>query len=313
MVTFCGYNESMTSTEAPKISTAGDVIVSNEPDAETGLAHVCRQQKTAGVARQRVSDVGIPAEKAGDGCNYGYIQEMLPLSCAVLEEQPVASIYYTHETVPVPRGVERACVGRGFPPNEHLVSCPLPFDPILPRSAIEALDAITSQPACWGYVYFVEAEGLKRIKIGRSWRSPERRRAGGMQTGCPARLVIVRSIYGHGGNEKELHSAFSQEHISGEWFHFSKRIQRFVAITRWLDTRLIERTCGPYYIVPSDESAYTNSELPVRTLCAEAFETTGYAAIHGRRYVDMLLREGSAEQRKQVKSMLKRKPVGVGQ
>lgn len=56
-----------------------------------------------------------------------------------------------------------------------------------------------------GRVYFIEAIGADRIKIGFTQGDPENRSAQ-LQTGCPFPLAVIGSFYASARRESELHA-----------------------------------------------------------------------------------------------------------
>lgn len=216
-------------------------------------------------------------------------------------------LYYTHEIVPLPPHIHREVVSYQGP-YEEWKPCPIPADPLLPKKAIEALEWITKDPPCWGYVYIIEAEGLRRVKIGESHRSPESCRASGVQTGCPAPLRVLRSLYGHRGHEQALHNAFASEHITGEWFHYSRRIQRLVELTAELDTRMLERFSRHFFIVPSDPTAQpgtSSGRFQEWRTFDNACNSMDFAKRWAWRCCDLVLREGTEEEKKEVRKLMR--------
>ena len=76
-------------------------------------------------------------------------------------------------------------------------------------------------------VYFIEAIGLGKIKIGRTKGDPmERMRS--LSTGSPCELRLLGHIDGHDGTEKELHRRFSHIRMSREWFHGTQELREFI-------------------------------------------------------------------------------------
>ncbi len=71
-----------------------------------------------------------------------------------------------------------------------------------------------------GFVYFIEAMGLRAVKIGFS-REP-RNRLAEMQPSCPARLRLLAAVPGSESIESTLHHKFLDQRIHGEWFHLEK-------------------------------------------------------------------------------------------
>ncbi len=77
-------------------------------------------------------------------------------------------------------------------------------------------------------IYFAEAEGLARIKIGFTDETDSEVRMKALKTGCPVPLNVLRTIPGERELEKELHRRFAACHIHGEWFHASPEILEFI-------------------------------------------------------------------------------------
>jgi len=76
-------------------------------------------------------------------------------------------------------------------------------------------------------VYFIEAIGLGKIKIGRTKGDPlERLRA--FSTGNPCELRLLGRIDGDKDTEKELHKRFSHIRMSREWFHGTQELRDFI-------------------------------------------------------------------------------------
>lgn len=76
------------------------------------------------------------------------------------------------------------------------------------------------------YVYFVEAVGLSRVKIGYS-ENPEGRLKQ-LLTGSPVSLRILAKMPGNQAMEKEIHSRFSHLRVENEWFHLTEEIRAYV-------------------------------------------------------------------------------------
>jgi hypothetical protein len=80
-----------------------------------------------------------------------------------------------------------------------------------------------------GLIYFAKAEGLDRIKIGFTRGSLEAR-AKGLQTGCPARVVMVACMRGTLADEMRLHARFDAYRIHDtEWFHDHDELRSVIA------------------------------------------------------------------------------------
>jgi hypothetical protein len=105
------------------------------------------------------------------------------------------------------------------------------------RALVESLSRrVVGYPAWWkrqrpdgrGQVYFIEALGLSRIKIGFTARDPlDRLRA--LQTAAPARLRLLATFSADPEDERRLHGVFSDERVKGEWFTATPRLLAFVA------------------------------------------------------------------------------------
>tara|TARA_R110000751_G_scaffold157283_2_gene262766 strand:+ start:3837 stop:4556 length:720 start_codon:yes stop_codon:yes gene_type:complete len=68
-------------------------------------------------------------------------------------------------------------------------------------------------------IYFIEAVGLDRVKIGYS-KTPIKRMAE-LQTGCPVELKMIRFCQGEMCEEKQLHKQLSHFREIGEWFRLT--------------------------------------------------------------------------------------------
>ncbi len=68
-------------------------------------------------------------------------------------------------------------------------------------------------------VYFIEAEGLNRIKIGCSDHPEQRLRD--LSTGSAVKLRLMKVIHGDRRLEKRLQRLYGHLRIDGEWFHGS--------------------------------------------------------------------------------------------
>lgn len=67
------------------------------------------------------------------------------------------------------------------------------------------------------FIYFVQAQNLKLIKIGHAKGSVASRLAS-LQTGSPDRLVLLGAMAGTRTDEQALHAEFKYAHSHGEWF-----------------------------------------------------------------------------------------------
>jgi hypothetical protein len=77
-----------------------------------------------------------------------------------------------------------------------------------------------------GYVYFIEAVGLSRIKIGYS-DDPEKRLRQ-LATGSPISLRIFARMPGNQVMEREIHARFAHLKVDNEWFHFTDDIRTYI-------------------------------------------------------------------------------------
>ena len=76
------------------------------------------------------------------------------------------------------------------------------------------------------FVYFIEAVGLHRIKIGVS-DNPEKR-IKQLSTGSPVELKLIATIAGDSSLEKELHDRFKHLKQDKEWFHLTKELNEYI-------------------------------------------------------------------------------------
>ena len=76
------------------------------------------------------------------------------------------------------------------------------------------------------YVYFIEAVGLSRIKIGLSVNPEDRVKQ--LSTGSPTELKLIAKVPGDANKEKELHKKFEHLLFDKEWFHFTKELQEYI-------------------------------------------------------------------------------------
>lgn len=92
----------------------------------------------------------------------------------------------------------------------------------------KSVSCIDKKP--YGYVYFVLAVGLERVKIGKTQR-PEKR-ISGMMTDCPVQVVTLALMACTNMDEMEraLHKQFSADRLHGEWFTLSDRIVEAIEI-----------------------------------------------------------------------------------
>jgi len=77
-----------------------------------------------------------------------------------------------------------------------------------------------------GYVYFIEAVGLKRLKIGYSDDPDKRVRT--LATGSPVSLRVLAKMPGTQAMEKEIHAKFAHLKVENEWFHLTDDIRAYI-------------------------------------------------------------------------------------
>lgn len=82
-------------------------------------------------------------------------------------------------------------------------------------------------------IYFIEAIGADRVKIGYTDGDPESRMKS-LQTGCPHRLRLLAAVDGDMDAERALHQAFDHLCTVGEWFTFGPDLRGFIEAIRWL-------------------------------------------------------------------------------
>lgn len=82
-----------------------------------------------------------------------------------------------------------------------------------------------------GLVYFIEAVGADRVKIGFTSGDPARR-AQKLQTACPFPLRVLASYPGSTVDEAALHERFAAARAvpATEWFHLTSEIRSHIAI-----------------------------------------------------------------------------------
>lgn len=103
-------------------------------------------------------------------------------------------------------------------PREGLLKYLRVTDPNLRDPALET-------PA--SFVYFIEAVGLDRIKIGKA--DDVGRRLQQLKTGSPCALNLIKAVPGGHSLEAKLHSEFAGLRIKGEWFHAGKSLTDYIA------------------------------------------------------------------------------------
>lgn len=88
-----------------------------------------------------------------------------------------------------------------------------------------------------GFVYFIEAVGADRIKIG--WAVTPEFRLHYLQTGSPYPLILLKKITGGRDIERWFHRLFASVCVGGEWFRMVPELQNF-ALSETMRVRLPE-------------------------------------------------------------------------
>lgn len=78
-----------------------------------------------------------------------------------------------------------------------------------------------------GYIYFVQGEVTKNVKIGFTRNHPEQR-IKTLQIGSPDRLQLLGWCYGRRTAEGTLHNRFAPRRLFGEWFACSPELLTFI-------------------------------------------------------------------------------------
>jgi len=78
-----------------------------------------------------------------------------------------------------------------------------------------------------GYVYFVRIGVFGPIKIG--FATNVKKRLYHLQTGCPEELRLLCSIKTNIKTEREIHFAFRDINIRGEWFHPTQKLLDYIS------------------------------------------------------------------------------------
>lgn len=85
-----------------------------------------------------------------------------------------------------------------------------------------------TRPCDLGFVYFIEALGARRLKIG--WSQAPHRRCGQLQTHSPHRLRLLAAIEGTRDHEHWLHTFCAEARDRGEWFHVRVGLRDFAEV-----------------------------------------------------------------------------------
>jgi hypothetical protein len=86
-----------------------------------------------------------------------------------------------------------------------------------------------------GYIYFIQGQATKLIKIG--FAKDVKRRVKTLQTGSPDKLVILHSFAASRWNEKEIHFELGQHKSHGEWFFPHQQVFDFINAKKWEESQ----------------------------------------------------------------------------
>lgn len=79
-----------------------------------------------------------------------------------------------------------------------------------------------------GTIYIISCDALNMIKIGFTEQSCPKRRLRQMQSGCPLKLRLVKTIPGTWGMEQEMHGDLKKHRCRGEWFYGTPEVMEFI-------------------------------------------------------------------------------------
>ena len=94
-------------------------------------------------------------------------------------------------------------------------------------------------------IYFILDEYSNSVKIGYTTIKGLKKRIETLQIGTPNELTLLGATWGDKKIEKQLHEKFHYSHIRGEWFHYTKELEEFIAEC-W-DFRIIESLKSKMY------------------------------------------------------------------
>lgn len=77
-----------------------------------------------------------------------------------------------------------------------------------------------------GVIYFIEAVGLHKVKVG--WSSKLTRRIASLITSLPVECRVLGFLKGTELLERQLHDRFARYHCKHEWFFLSGEIQSYI-------------------------------------------------------------------------------------
>lgn len=112
-----------------------------------------------------------------------------------------------------------------------------------------------------GFVYFILAADVRRLKIGFSENHPSGRMMD-LSVGCPVDLVLLGYRRAGRATEGLLHHKFRDLWVRGEWFKYHARLRRFVEReTNGVDPEVL---LGPEPVVAGEVGPRVVSRRPAR-------------------------------------------------
>ena len=125
-------------------------------------------------------------------------------------------------------------------------------------------DAAAQGYAPYGFIYFIEADGAKRIKIGWTDNNP-RARLTHLQVASPFPLKPLGVIVGPFCVETQMHDRFASLRRCGEWFHAAPVLRKFIATSTRDWPRPDQRIIRPgYYQIDYSEAAAIWVQVDIR-------------------------------------------------
>ena len=100
-------------------------------------------------------------------------------------------------------------------------------------------------------VYFIEAVGLERVKIG--YTDNLRRRLTVISSYCPVAVKVLAIVRGSRQEENSYHKRFASARIRGEWFQMTVPLKRMIAGLKDLN-ELDHLLKTPFSCSPEDEA-----------------------------------------------------------
>jgi hypothetical protein len=99
-----------------------------------------------------------------------------------------------------------------------------------------------------GYIYFIEAIGTNRIKIG--WSTNPNERLDHIASSCPFPVKLIKLIYGDYKTEQLWHQKFKHLRIYREWFKSTSALRM-----------AIDKSPSVYVIEEDGRAAYQQARL----------------------------------------------------